>query len=64
MGFKKSMIQEEEIDADACFNVRGPAKECNDLTWIFFKDILDNDVKGDKRKVCNKEEELNAWGRH
>lgn len=26
MGLKKSMIQEEEIDTDACFNVRGPAK--------------------------------------
>lgn len=26
MGFKKSMIQEGEIDADTFFDVRGPAK--------------------------------------
>ena len=26
MGLKKSMVPEDEIDADTCFNVRGPAK--------------------------------------
>lgn len=52
------MIQEGEIDADTCFNVRGPAKmwEGDHLTLIFFKGIFYNDSKGEKKKSVQ-------WGR-